>query len=100
MCAGNIRDATNIGRDPRPFRRNEPDLNSNCITQFSWLEHYTIQSQAIQNAFTDLNADVAAGLIPCPVTSCPFMPLVTASAFAQVRGHLRRAHPQLEGHAD
>lgn len=28
------------------FRRNEPDLNSPCITQYSWVEHYTLQTQA------------------------------------------------------
>ena len=49
------------------------------------MEHYTLQSQAIQNAFADLNADVANGVIPCPVASCPFKPIIVASAFAQVR---------------
>ena len=67
------------------LRRNEPDLNSNCITYYSWLEHYTLQSQAIQNAFADGNADVATGMIPCPasISSCPLQPLIYASAFAQ-----------------
>lgn len=62
---------------------NEPDLNSQCITAWSWLEYYTIQSQAIQNAFADLNADVVSGATSCPVAACPFQPVITASAFAQ-----------------
>jgi hypothetical protein len=63
---------------------NEPDLNAPCITYYSWLEHYTLQSQAIQNAFADLSADVAAGLIPCPAgLTCPQAPAIYASAFAQ-----------------
>ena len=62
---------------------NEPDLNSDCITAYSWLEHYTLQSQSIQNAYADLNADVAANRIPCPVAACPFQPIILASAFAQ-----------------
>jgi len=62
---------------------NEPDLNSYCITAYSWMEHYTLQSQAIQNAYADLNADVSSGTIQCPVASCPFKPIILASAFAQ-----------------
>jgi hypothetical protein len=47
-----------------------------------------LRSQAIQDAFADFNADVAAGTIPCPAPwvargfSCPIPPIVTASAFA------------------
>jgi hypothetical protein len=62
---------------------NEPDLNAPCITYRSWLEHYTLQSRAIQDAFADGNADVAAGRAPCPVAACPLQPLIYASAFAQ-----------------
>lgn len=56
------------------------------MTAFSWLEYYTLQSMAFQNAFADLNADAAAGRIPCPVASCnaaTYVPIVHASAFAQ-----------------
>ena len=62
---------------------NEGDLNAPCITAWSWLEHYTLQSQAIQNAFADLNSDVASGELPCPASSCPLQPVILASAFAQ-----------------
>lgn len=62
--------------------RNEPDLNSPCITYRSWLEVYTLQSQAIQNAYSDLNADVATQVLACPVRACPFTPIIYASAFA------------------
>jgi hypothetical protein len=62
-----------------------------------WLEQYTLRSQAIQNAYADLNADVAAGRLTCPAKvdrtdvpaaaaastpNCPFNPLVSTSAFA------------------
>ena len=68
-----------------PACRNEPDLSSTCVTYTSWLDYYTLQSMAIQNAYADLNADVAAGRIPCPVASCAggaFSPLIYASAFS------------------
>ena len=61
---------------------NEPDLGQSCMTYYSWLDTYTLQSQAIQNAFADLNADVASALVPCPVAACPLQPLIYASAFA------------------
>jgi hypothetical protein len=68
---------------------NEPDLGgASCINGTTWLEHVTLRSQAIQDAYSDFNADVAAGRIPCPAPwvargfSCPIMPIVTASAFA------------------
>ena len=39
---------------------------------------------AIQNAFADLNSDVAAAKISCPSgATCPVSPLIYASAFAQ-----------------
>ena len=56
------------------------------------MEHYTLQSQAIQNAFADLNTDVTNGVITCPVTSCPFQPIIVASAFAQVWSNPLRVH--------
>jgi hypothetical protein len=63
--------------------RNEPDLSAPCITFNSWLDHFTLQSGAFQNAFADLSADVASGQLACPVASCvSFVPLVYASAFA------------------
>ena len=62
---------------------NEPDLAAQCITYYSWMEHYTLQSQAIQNGFADANADVGSGATTCPVASCPFRPIIVASAFAQ-----------------
>ena len=62
---------------------NEPDLSAQCITYYSWMEFYTLQSQAIQNSYADANADVVAGRTPCPVASCPFQPIIIASAFAQ-----------------
>ena len=66
------------------FGRQEPDLNSPCITASSWLEYFTLQSQAVQNAFADANADVASGLLACPVaaSTCPLSPLIYCSAFA------------------
>lgn len=51
------------------------------------METYTIASQAIQNAYADLNADVASGAIAaCPVPDtlsfdCPVAPLIYAGAF-------------------
>ena len=44
-------------------------------------------SQAIQDVFTDLNSDVAAGTpssVTCPVANCAtYLPEIYASAFAQ-----------------
>jgi len=63
---------------------NEPDLSSACVTYYSWLNYYAIQTTAIQNAFADLSQDVANGLLPCPVANCAtFKPIIYASAFAQ-----------------
>lgn len=53
------------------------------MTYRSWAEFYTLQTQAIQNAFSDLNGDVATGALPCPVAACPLRPIIHASAFAQ-----------------
>jgi hypothetical protein len=66
---------------------NEPDLNAPCINGSTWVEHVTLRSLSIQNAYADFNADVAAGTIACPSypalgTSCPLSPVVTASAFS------------------
>ena len=62
---------------------NEPDLNAACVTAYSWAEHYTLLSGAIQAAFRDANADVASGAIAaCPAAACPFHPQIYASAFA------------------
>ena len=49
------------------------------------MEFYTLQSQAIQNAFADANADYAAGAVACGFKSfsCPVQPVIFASAFAQ-----------------
>ena len=70
-------------------RRNEPDLNADCINfnTTQWQDYYVIQTNAIQAAYADSNADVAAALQPCPFTTtglatCPQPPLILASAFA------------------
>lgn len=63
---------------------NEPDLEARCVTYYSWAEHYTLQSKAIQDAFADSNADVQSGVLPCPDGAvCPLQPSIYASAFAQ-----------------
>lgn len=65
--------------------RNEPDT-APCITYYSWLEHFTLQSQAVQNAFADANAAVAAGALACAQdAACPLQPAIYASAFAQAQ---------------
>ena len=75
---------------------NEPDLSASCITNASWVEHFTLQTQAIQNAFADLNADVAAGTIPCPVAACPFQaPPPPRAAHAAPLGPSSRSPPNL-----
>ena len=45
--------------------QNEPDLNAPCINGTTWIEHVTLRSQAIQNAYADFNADVTASLRAC-----------------------------------
>jgi hypothetical protein len=90
---------------PRLAVWNEPDLTAGnnavgalCMSPWRWTEQYTVRSQAIQNAYADFNADVAAGRMTCPAKvdrtdivpgsaeastpNCPFNPLVTGSAFA------------------
>lgn len=62
---------------------NEPDLNAACINGSTWIEHVTLRSKAIHEAFADFNADVVAAIRTCPVgLTCPIMPSVVASAFA------------------
>ncbi len=68
---------------------NEPDLGGlPCINASTWLEHLTLRSMAIQNAYADFNADVQANNLPCPANaaplglSCPISPIVVVSAFA------------------
>jgi len=62
---------------------NEPDLNANCINGSTWIEHVTLRSKAIHDAFADFNADVVAAIRTCPVgLTCPIYPSVVASAFA------------------
>lgn len=61
------------------------------MNNVTWLETYTLSTQAIQNAYADGNADVASGALPggCPVPpnflsptySCPLSPIIFASAF-------------------
>jgi hypothetical protein len=65
-----------------------------CINATTWLEHLTLRSMAIQNAYTDMNMDVQNNLRPCPENAeglyilnndgapCPIQPFVLASAFA------------------
>ncbi len=79
---------------------NEPDLTAGnsavgaaCMNPARWLEQYTVRSQAIQDAYADFNADVAAGRMNCPAlidattlppgtaATCPFTPIIT-TAFA------------------
>jgi hypothetical protein len=54
-----------------------------------WLEQYTLRSQAIQEAYADLNADAAAGRVACAAAllpnspPCPLAPVVTVGAFAR-----------------
>ena len=60
---------------------NEPDLNAQCVTAFSWPDFMTVQAGAIQDAFADANADVASGTSKC-TASCPLSPLIHVSALA------------------
>jgi hypothetical protein len=65
-----------------------------CINATTWLEHLTLRSQAIQNAYDDMNSEVDAGTRLCPKNAenlyilandgapCPIQPFVLASAFA------------------
>jgi hypothetical protein len=65
---------------------NEPDLNAACIDATSWPEHVVIRPLAIRNAYTDMNADVAAAVYVCPqyFPSCPVTNLnIMASAYSQ-----------------
>ncbi len=65
---------------------NEPDLNAACIDATSWPEHLVIRPLAIRNAYTDMNADVASGVLACPqyFPSCPVTNLnIMASAYSQ-----------------
>ena len=73
----------------------QPDLGGlGCINATTWLEHLTLRSQAIQNAYDDMNSEVDAGTRLCPKNAenlyilsndgapCPIQPFVLASAFA------------------
>lgn len=61
-----------------------PDISPRrFLPRSSWLEFYTLQSQAIQNAYSDFNGDVASGALPCPVAACPLRPIIHGSAFSQ-----------------
>lgn len=78
---------------------NEPDLTAGssdvgaqCMSPSRWLEQYTVRCQAVQNAYADLNADVAANRMSCPALvdrsmlaagapNCPMTPALT-TAFA------------------
>jgi hypothetical protein len=63
---------------------NEPDLSASCITNVTWLEQLTLRPMAIRDAYSDANADVAAGVFACEQTAkCPLQPNIIASAFAQ-----------------
>ena len=62
-----------------------------CINSSTWLEHLTLRSMAIQHAYADFNADVAANRRPCPPNAallgvggqnCKIDPIVVVSAFA------------------
>ncbi len=75
------------------FARPQPDLGGlSCINSATWLEHLTLRSMAIQHAYADFNADVAANLVPCPANAallglnvgspCEIDPIVVVSAFA------------------
>jgi hypothetical protein len=62
---------------------NEPDLSSSCINGSTWIEHVTLRSQAIQNAYADFNSDVQQGLRACPTGfTCPISPVVLSSAYS------------------
>ena len=78
---------------------NEPDLTAGssdvgakCMSPSRWLDQYTLRAQAVQNAYADLNADVASGALACPALvdrsmhapgapNCPLKPALT-TAFA------------------
>jgi hypothetical protein len=65
---------------------NEPDLNAACINATTWPEHVVIRPLAIRNAYADMNADVANGVLACPqyFSSCPVTNLnIMASAYSQ-----------------
>ena len=71
------------------LRRNEPDLNAPCIAFNStqWVHYVIVQTNAINAAFGDLNADYAAGLETLTQTFLrpPIQPIIAGSAFASVR---------------
>jgi hypothetical protein len=69
-------------------------VGAQCMSPARWLEQYTVRSQAVQDAYADFNADVAAGRMACPAlvdpsdvvaggpaATCPFTPVIT-TAFA------------------
>jgi hypothetical protein len=67
-------------------QHNEADLSANnaCMTPQYWSDYYTLRSRAMQDAYADMNADVAAGRASCPVAACPININLLASAFAAV----------------
>jgi hypothetical protein len=70
---------------------NEPDLTATtttrgatCMAPARWVEQYTLRSQAIQDAYADLNVDAASGRLACAASvACPLAPVVTVGAFAR-----------------
>lgn len=59
------------------------------MTYYSWGDYYTLQTQAFQNAFADMNVDyVGKSAFTCPFAiygmTCPMSPAIYASAFASV----------------
>ena len=71
---------------------NEPDLGGfPCINASTWLEHLTLRSMAIQDAYADFNSDLVSGARICPpngvlLGTCSsatgIQPIVVSSAFA------------------
>jgi hypothetical protein len=62
-----------------------PDRDAPCLSDLAiWIDTFQIQSSAVRDAFADLNADVAAGLIDCPIETCPLSLTLAAASFEDV----------------
>ena len=60
----------------------QPDLNAPCINGTTFIEHVTLRSMAIQNAYTDFNGDVPTRRSYPPGITGPIIPQVMSSAFS------------------
>jgi len=61
-------------------------VNSTQYVDMYWIDYISLRTRATQDAYEDANADVAAGLIPCPACrgcACPLKPVIYAHGWSR-----------------